>query len=1076
MMHRRFRIFLLFTASVALLAFATGCSREGKKASLVKRADDYYAAGDFDKAEIEYKNVIRLAGFDPHSVGRLGIIYFDQGRGVRTSHSYLSKANELDPGNLEVRIKLAFLYAGVLRPDDARDAALYVLEKRPGDNDAPIILAEIALQPREISETRARLQGLPPSASTLSALALLDLRERKFPDAQSLLNRALELDPKSTAALSGLARIHWARNETDQADKRFAEAVAVAPARSPLRLQYARFKLHLGKADEAKALLDDSIAKTPDYLPAYLMRATIATLEKKHEESVALCEKVLARDADHPEALLMSGQERLALGANEKAVATLEKAVAAYPTSGQAHFQLGNAYLTSGDLTRAAASLTEAVRYMPPGTPAPIVALARVQLRQGSYVPAVNALKPIVEKHPTNVEAKLLLAEGYQKQGNFDGALAIYRALIEASPQSAQLHFLVGGLFLQQGKRTEARQAFTNVIELVPTFLPAVEQLVRLDVEAKQLDAAKARLQAFATASPKEPGPHVMLAQIHLMQNDRQQAESRLLKAIEIRPEVTSPYIALAQIQISTNRVAEAAGILKKAVAQNAKDADAHWWLGVVQEQQKDYAAARSSYETVLEIAPKAVNAMNNLAYLLSERLGDQEKALELAQRARDAEPGNAAVADTLGWILFKTKQYARAVTILDDSSAKLPKSGEVRYHAGMAHYMLGNEPAARAALQQALELEANFNGHADARESLEILSLDIAKVGEESRARIEQAIAKRADDPVALVRLAALHEKSGKLDQAVRTYESVLKSNPANVNAALSLIRIYRTRQENAKALELAKATRRLVPTDGKLGHVLGRLAFEAGESVFSVGILQEASRRLETDPEVYFDLAEAAYSTGQIAVAETAVQDALKQSAGFSRATQARLFLELVQAAADPAKAVSLVNRADSVLKTNPNDLAALAVKAAAARQQGNTKAAIEAYEHMLARYPEFSPAHRNLAIILSASPADAKRGLELATKARTAFPSDPELAKAFGVMLYHQGNFPRASTLLQESARTRTDDAEVQYYLGLTQRQLKNVTAGNKSLERAIELGLSAKLTAEARKALAEGKASK
>jgi tetratricopeptide (TPR) repeat protein len=1074
MTPRTVRCFVRFATALALVALATGCSREGRKAGIIKKADEYFAAGEFDRAEIEYKNVIQVGGLDPHAIGRLGILYLEQGRGAR-AFSYLVKANEIDPANLEVRTKLALIYAAGGKLNEARDAALFVLEKRPADPEAPTILAEIAAQPREVIEARARLQALPPTAASLSALALLDLRERKLPAAQTLLNRALELDPKLATALSTLARVYWAQNDLVQADERFAAAVAAAPARSTIRLHHARFKLNTGKADAAKALLDESIAKTPDYLPAYLLRATIATSEKKHEESVALYEKVLARDSEHPEALIMIGQERLALGANDKALAALEKAAATFPGAGQVHFQLGNAYQTSGNLPKAAASLAEAVR-LQPGVPGPIVALARVHLRQGKYGPAVDALKPIVEKNATNVEAKLLLAEGYQKQGNFAGALAIYRPLIEASPQSAQLHFYVGGLFLQQGKRAEARQAFTTVNELAPTFLPAVEQLVNLDVAEKQFDAAKSKLQKFATASPKESAPYLMLAQIALIQNDRVQTETNLLKAIELRPEATGPYSILAQLQINANRVNEAMATLKKAIAQNANDAEAHWWLGIVQEQQKDFAAARASYDKVLEIAPKTVRAMNNLAYMLSEHLGEQEKALELAQRARDAQPGDPAVADTLGWILYKTKQYARAVTLLDESSAKLPKSADVRYHAGMAHYMMGNEATARTALEQALELDPKFNGHEDARQSLALLNLDVAKEGEAARSKIEQILTKRPDDPAAQARLASLHERGGRLDQAIAAYETLLKANPGNVSAALNLIRVYRAKKEPAKALELAKATRRLAPTDGRLGHVLGRLAFENGEHAFSVGVLQEASRRLENDPDAYFDLAEAAYSNGQIAVAERAVQDALDQKAGFARANQARQFLSFIQAMADPEKAVSLLSQAETALKTNANDVPALMLKATAARQQGDAKSAREINEKVLARFPEFTPAHRNLAIMLSASPGDAKRGLELAAKARTAFPTDAELAKAFGVMLYNQGTFPRALTMLQEAARARTEDAEVQYFLGLTQRQLKNTAAGNKSLERAIELGLPANLTAEARKALAEGKAAK
>lgn len=1063
------RLACIVTA-VALVALASGCSREGRKAGLIKKADEYFTAGEYDKAEIEYKNVVQISGADPHAIGRLGSIYLDQGRGPR-AYVYLLKASELAPESVEVRKKLAFLYAGSGKPAEARDAAFFVLDKNPADPDAPVILAEIATQPRELAETRARLLALPPTASILSALALLDMRERKEAAAKALLQRALELDPKSHIALLTQARLHWAGKEIELADKNFAAAVALAPARSTLRLQYARFKLQNGQADAAKTILDESIAKIPDYLPAYLLRATIATSEKKHEESVALYDQVLQRDPENLDALLWSGQERLALGANERAIATLERAVATFGNSWQAHFQLGNAYHAAGDLNRAAASLTEAVKLAPTGTPGPAISLARVNLRQGNYGPAVNALKPLVDKQAHLAEAKLLLAEGYQKQGNFDAALAIYRPLLEASPQSAQLHFLIGSLFVQQGKRDEARQAFANVLELAPAYIPALEQLVRLEIEAKQIGSAKARVESFTVANPLDAAGFVLRAQIALIENDRKTAETNLLKAIEFRPEQTTPYMALAQLQIGANRIPDAVATLKQATTRAPSFPGAYILLGVLLEQQKEYAAARTCYEKAVELDGRSADALNNLAYLLSERFGEVDKAIELVQRARDIQPGNPAVADTLGWLLYKKKQYARAVILLDESAAKLPQSGEARYHAGMAHYMVGNEAVARQALQEALALETSFNGSDDARLSLAVLELDIAKQGETARPQVEKVLAVRPDDPVALVRLGALNERSGKLDQALATYEAILKSNPGNVSAALNLIRVLRARKESAKALEVAKATRRLAPADGRLGHVFGRLSYENGEYASAVTALQEALRRLDGDPEVGFDLAEAAYGSGQLSTAEDAAQDALQSSSPFSRATEARQFLEFVRATAQPAQAAQLAARADALLKGDANHLPALAVKAAAATQQGDAKSARTVYDKILSRYPDFTPAHRQLAILLAGNPADAKRGIELATKARTAFPNDAELAKALGMMLYHQGSFPRAASILQESARGRPDDADVQYFLGLTQRQLKNSPDAAKALARALELGLTGEPATEARKALAE-----
>lgn len=145
----------------------------------------------------------------------------------------------------------------------------------------------------------------------------------------------------------------------------------------------------------------------------------------------------------------------------------------------------------------------------------------------------------------------------------------------------------------------------------------------------------------------------------------------------------------------------------------------------------------------------------------------------------------------------------------------------------------------------------------------------------------------------------------------------------------------------------------------------------------------------------------------------------------------------------------------------------------KAALDEQKGDVKSAKQGYEKALARFPDFTPAKRQLAILYSSHPEDDKKAFELATKAREAFPSNPELAKAFGIILHRQGNHTRAVSLLQESARARTTDAEVMYYLGMSQRQLKDTSTSRRSLQQALDLGLPEKLAAEARRALTPAK---
>src|SRR5207302_5736961 len=96
-----------------------------------------------------------------------------------------------------------------------------------------------------------------------------------------------------------------------------------------------------------------------------------------------------------------------------------------------------------------------------------------------------------------------------------------------------------------------------------------------------------------------------------------------------------------------------------------------------------------------------------------------QEKALQLAQLAKEAAPEEPNVSDTLGWILYKRGVYQRALSLLRDSAAKLPDNPEIQYHLGMASVKVGDRDAARKALTVAAMSSASFLGKDEARKVL---------------------------------------------------------------------------------------------------------------------------------------------------------------------------------------------------------------------------------------------------------------------------------------------------------------------------------------------------------------------
>src|SRR4029077_15921089 len=95
-----FRIVTLTLAATLIAA----CSKEAKKTRLLAEADNYFKAGNYDKAKVAYLNVIRLDPQNSLAFERIGAIWQDDWAPLRAA-AFLKKASELDPKNAENRIR-----------------------------------------------------------------------------------------------------------------------------------------------------------------------------------------------------------------------------------------------------------------------------------------------------------------------------------------------------------------------------------------------------------------------------------------------------------------------------------------------------------------------------------------------------------------------------------------------------------------------------------------------------------------------------------------------------------------------------------------------------------------------------------------------------------------------------------------------------------------------------------------------------------------------------------------------------------------------------------------------------------
>jgi len=125
---------------------------------------------------------------------------------------------------------------------------------------------------------------------------------------------------------------------------------------------------------------------------------------------------------------------------------------------------------------------------------------------------------------------------------------------------------------------------------------------------------------------------------------------------------------------------------------------------GVAAEQQHDLAAAIDSYDKAVRGGDPTGVAANNLAWILAQQNRELDRALNLANKARELQPDNPAVLDTLGFVRLARREYTDAITVLEHAQQLATLKGyteqavlsEVRHHLSVAYLRTGQTDRAQ--------------------------------------------------------------------------------------------------------------------------------------------------------------------------------------------------------------------------------------------------------------------------------------------------------------------------------------------------------------------------------------------
>lgn len=204
----------------------------------------------------------------------------------------------------------------------------------------------------------------------------------------------------------------------------------------------------------------------------------------------------------------------------------------------------------------------------------------------------------------------------------------------------------------------------------------------------------QARLRAAVVLHALERGPEAFEA-LHALQADADAHEDARRDA----------YLLEAELHRDAGAPDAEIEAFARGLAAYPDDPDLLYARALAWERRDDIARAEADFRQILVAEPDSVAALNALGYTLADRTTRHVEALELIDRARVAEPDNAAIIDSYGWVLHKLGRHEEALVELRRAFA-LQKDAEIAAHVAVVLWVMGRRDEAREFFDKARALD----------------------------------------------------------------------------------------------------------------------------------------------------------------------------------------------------------------------------------------------------------------------------------------------------------------------------------------------------------------------------------
>ena len=737
----------IIITALALSFIACGGPEE-RKATYRARAQEYLEVGNYPKARVALRNVLKIDPRDADAYFLFAQVE-EKEKNWRNAVSLYQEVVQIVPDHTAALVTLAKYYLEARLTEQVVLTADKVLAKDPQHPQAKALkIAVLAIEGQlhdAITKAEALHSQFPTEPDVAVLRATLHGQQQRYRDAEATLQRALEAHPKNMDLLNNLNTILVQAKDMAGAEMVVRRMIATEPTLFDHRMRLAQLFDTQGAHEKAEAVLREAIALDPNSEERRLLLADFLSTRKGHSV------------AEH---------------------AILE-AVTQMPHSTKIQFRLAALYFKSGQDAKAReqyAALAKDYKEKPAGLEAK-VKLAEMDLVAGKQAEAERQLEEVLKENPRSSDGLVLSGRMALARRNGKDGVQAFRTVLHDQPELATVHFLLGQAYLLTGETNLAKESFEHAVALYPGQVDARRSLAALESQSGRHQQARARLEDLLKQRPDDVVALNMLMMLNLVTKNWVEAEHTVNRLRAVSKDGAVAFMAEGRLREAQQQFDKASAAYERAMALAPNDPDSLLSLVKLDIAQGHADRAKTRLDAVLATRPDHLFGHGLLGEVLALSGHAQEADIQFREASR-VNPKWIAPWLGRGGLWLTQKQPDQAVRVIQTGVQANPDSEELHMLLASAYFTQGQIDSAITAYDAALRLNPR---NVLAANNLAVLLVDYKGDSQNVQKAfvLSRDFEKDAPHPLFLDTLGWVRLKMGQQEDAIRLMKDAVSKSP---------------------------------------------------------------------------------------------------------------------------------------------------------------------------------------------------------------------------------------------------------------------------------------------------------